>query len=104
MKAIKSDTTLAIELHQIILQRRAIEKREQELKTFFKTKLSSLGVDTVTTGGILIKLVDRSRTDIDRKALMAVLGPDTVKQFERTTTYLQVDVSEMNANILRNVA
>lgn len=100
----KSDAELAIELKEVIDQRRTSEKREDELKSYFKTKLSGLGQDTANLGGILISLVSKSRTDIDRKAISAQFGPDFLKRFETKTCYLQVDVKEIAANLLKKAA
>ena len=100
----KSDASLALELKEMIDQRRAIEKREQELKSYFKTKLTNLGHDTATIGGILISLITKSRTDIDRKAIAAQFGADFLKSYERKTAYMQVDVKELAANLLKRSA
>lgn len=100
----KSDAILAIELHAVIQERRAIEKREQELKSFFKTKLTNLGHDTAVIGGVLISLVAKSRTDIDRKAIAAQLGADFLRRFETKTEYVQIDVKEVAANLLKRPA
>jgi hypothetical protein len=100
----KSDAALAIELKAVIDQRRVIEEREEELKRYFKTKLGNLGQDTANLGGILISLVPKSRTDIDKKAISAQMGADFLKQFETKTQYVQVDVKEISANLLRRAA
>lgn len=104
MKAIKSDATLALELHEIILERRSLDKRETELKGYFKTRLANLGINTVTIAGVLISLVDRERRDLDRKAIEAQFGPDLVKQFEKVTRFTQVDVKQLNEQMLKKAA
>ena len=97
----KSDAQLALELKETIDRRREIEKREDELKSYFKTKLGSLGQDTASVGGILISLTSKSRTDIDKKAIAAQMGADWLKQFEKKTNYTQVDVKEISVNLLK---
>ena len=100
----KSDAALAIELKEVICQRRIIEKREDELKSYFKTKLTSLGHDTASLGGILISLLSKTRTDIDRKAIACQMGADFLKRFETKTQYMQVDVKGIAANLLKKAA
>lgn len=100
----KSDALLANELKDLIEQRKVIVKREQELKSYFKTKLINLGHDTATIGGILISLIDKVRKDIDRKAISAQYGADFLKQFETKTKYVQVDVKEVAASLLKKAA
>lgn len=104
IKIHKSDAELAIELKAVIDQRRVIEKREEELKSYFKTKLTNLGNDTASLGGVLISLVSKSRTDIDKKAITAQMGADFLKQFEVKTSYIQVDVREIAMNLLKRAA
>lgn len=99
MLAQKTDAALALELLEVIEARRKIEKWESVLKEFFKTKMASLGVDTISAGGVLISLVEKSRSSLDRKALVAALGEDGVRIFEKETQYLQVDVKAMNEKL-----
>jgi hypothetical protein len=100
----RSDAELAIELKAVIDQRRAIEKREEELKSYFKTKLGNLGHDIANLGGVLISLVSKSRTDIDKKAIAGQMGADFLKRFEVKSRYIQVDVKEIAANLLKKAA
>ena len=100
----KSDAELALELKEVIDQRRAIEKREDQLKSYFKTKLASLGQDTANLGGVLISLVEKSRTGIDQKAISAQMGADFLKRFEVKTAYVQVDVKEIASRLLKMAA
>jgi hypothetical protein len=99
-----SDAELAIELKRVIELRRANEKREDELKSYFKSKLASIGQDTANVGGILISLVERSRTDIDKQAIAAQMGADFLKRFQTKTTFIIVDVKELAANLLMKAA
>ncbi len=100
----KSDSHLAIELLQVIEDRRALDKRESDLKEMFKLKMGHLGIDTLSLGGVLISLIQKSRTSLDRKSLVVALGKDTVAQFERTTEYTQVDVKEIESSISKIAA
>lgn len=100
----QNDVELALELKALIAQRRLVEKREKELKEYFKTRLASLGHDTANLGGVLISLMTKVRTDIDKKGLLAQYGPDFLTPFETKTGYIQVDVKELSANFLKKAA
>lgn len=82
----------AVELSLIIEQRKTAEKREKELKELFKTKMSEKNLDTLTIGGVLISLVEKSRTGLDRSALVAKFGEIAVSKCETQTDFIQVDV------------
>lgn len=106
MKALKlkTDIELAQELLKVISNRKDIEKREKELKAYFRTQFESLGIDTATIGKVLISLVSKTRTGLDQKAMVAKLGKEFVSQFESKTPYVQVDVKKANENIGQRVA
>jgi hypothetical protein len=88
----KTDAQLAQELLEVIEQRKSLDKRESDLKDLFKTKLNSQGINTLSVGGILISLVSKERSNLDKKALVAAFGEETVQGFERIAKYIQVDV------------
>jgi len=100
----KNDAMLAVELLEVIEARRKLDRREEELKGYFRTRLTNLNVDTVTVGGVLISLVEKSRSSLDRKALTASFGEDVIKRFERLTQYLQLDVKQINSAIGKRAA
>ena len=81
----------AKELLTAIKTRRELEKKEMELKEFFKSKRTDNYIDA---DGILISFSDKKRTSLDRKALEAKFGKDVIAQFETTTEYTQIDVKE----------
>lgn len=79
----------ALNLLKMIEQRKMIEKAEKELKDHFK---DLLGEDSIIiVGEVVISLSERTRTDLDKKALAAELG-DKIKQFEKSSTYQVMDV------------
>lgn len=90
----KTDAMLAKELNQVIQDRRALEKREAELKDFFKTRMSAMGTDTLSVGGILVSMVSKARSGLDAKALTVALGEDKIAEFQKVTEYVQVDVKQ----------
>ena len=100
----KSDIELAKDLLKIIEDRKEIEKKEKELKSYFRTQFESLGIDTATIGKVLISMVSKTRTGLDQKALIAKLGKEFVAQFVAETPYTQVDVKKANEDIGQKVA
>lgn len=100
----KTDAMLATELLTAIEQRKQSEKRESALKDYFKTKLGNMNLDTISFGGVLISLIGKSRSGLDRKALVAVFGEDTINQYEKVTQYTQVDVKIINENLIAKAA
>jgi hypothetical protein len=83
--------TKAKDLLNTIRTRRELEKKESELKEFFKTKNTDGFIDA---DGVLVTFTDKKRTSLDRKALEAKFGKDVIAQFEVTTEYTQIDVKE----------
>ena len=75
----------AIELYELTEQRRAIEKREKELKEFFKEEIGEGGA--LNAGPIIILLENCQRTSLDKKQLVIELGAERVKKFERVTYF-----------------
>jgi hypothetical protein len=83
--------TKAKELLNAIRMRRELEKKETELKDFFKSKNTDGFIDA---DGVLLTFTNKTRTGLDRKALEAKFGKDVIAQFETSTEYTQVDVKE----------
>lgn len=104
MKPIKSDLTLAQELQAVIEERRLIEKREANLKNYWKTRLENLGLDSIMLGGVLISLSSKSRNSLDRKALVAAFGEDGIKAFDKITKYIQLDVRLIKEQVAKKAA
>lgn len=100
----KSDALIANELLEVIEQRRQLDRREEELKSYFRTRLKGLNVDTVTIGGILISLVEKSRSSLDRKALEVAFTYEVISRYEKITTYTQVDIKQANVGTQRKAA
>ncbi len=86
----KTDIDLAIELSHVIAERRTLEKRETELKDYFKNKINDFGV--IRVGDVIIVLSECERESLDRKALETELGVDRVKEFVNITTYTKLEV------------
>ena len=100
----KNDANLALELVEVVEQRRNLDRREDELKNYFRTRLTGLNLDTVTVGGVLISLTEKCRTSLDRKALEVAFGVDVLTRFEKITPYVQLDVKLVNARSFKKVA
>lgn len=100
----KNNALIANELLEVIERRKALERKEQELKNYFKTHLSSLNIDTVNVGGVLISLVNKSRSSLDRNALEVAFGSEVISRYEKVTSYIQVDVKQANASVQKKVA
>lgn len=81
----------AKELLAAIRLRRDLEKKESELKEFFKAKNTDGHIDA---DGVLVTFTNKTRTSLDRKALEAKFGKEVIAQFETSTEYTQVDVKE----------
>ncbi len=86
----KSDIEKANELFELIEARKEIERKERELKDYFK----AMGEAAIKANDILITLTEKERTNLDRKALQAFMG-DKLVEFETTTEYVQVDVKRV---------
>ena len=93
MKTIKakSDILKAQELFNLIEARKEIEKKERELKDYFK----AMGEVAIKANDILITLTEKERTNLDKLALTAFLGPDKIHEFETVTEYVKVDVKRV---------
>lgn len=93
MKTIRSQSDIlkAQELFNLIEARKEIEKKERELKDYFK----AMGEVAIKANDILITLTEKERTNLDKLALTAFLGPDKIHEFETVTEYVQVDVKRV---------
>jgi hypothetical protein len=93
MKTIRSQSDIlkAQELFNLIEARKEIEKKERELKDYFK----AMGEVAIKANDILITLTEKERTNLDKLALTAFLGIDKLSEFETTTHYQQVDVKKV---------
>ena len=100
----KNNALIANELVEVIELRRQLERKEQELKNYFKTHLSNLNIDTVTVGGVLISLVEKNRSSLDRKALDVAFGNEVISRYEKVTQYVQVDVKLIQSGTQRKAA
>lgn len=83
-ESIKNATALL----DIIEQRKELEKKEKELKDYFKL-LTPEGI--IEAGKIVVMIKLKSRTGLDRSALVKELG-DKIHDFEVTTEYKEVTV------------
>ena len=90
----KTDVQFAKELIEVIEQRKRLDKREADLKDLFKVKMTNQGINTLTLGNVLVSLVQKNRTALDKKALVTAYGEDVVSQFEKVTEYIQVDIKD----------
>lgn len=100
----KTDAQLAKELIEVIEQRKRLDKRESDLKDLFKVKMTNQGINTLTLGNVLVSLVPKSRTALDKKALVTAYGEEVVSQFERITEYTQVDIKDESVTNSKKVA
>lgn len=92
MKNLRSenDKQKAIELKKLIDQMKELSKREKELKEHFKSKLES----SAKCGDILVCIDERERTSLDKKELQKLLG-DSIKEYEKTTTYKTISLKDV---------
>lgn len=90
----KTDAQLVKELVEVIEQRKRLDKRESDLKDLFKVKMTNQGINTLALGNVLVSLVQKSRTALDKKALVTAYGEEVVSQFEKVTEYIQVDIKD----------
>jgi len=100
----KTDAKLATELLEVIEQRKCLDKRESDLKDLFKTKLNSQGITTLSVGGVLISLVSKERSSLDKKGLVAAFGEKLIQGFEKVSKYVQVDVKSEAVTRSKKVA
>lgn len=81
------------QLNECIENRKANEKVEKELKAVLK---ELMGTDmTLEAGDLMVVVEERSRTDVDKKALLAIVGPDVVAQCSKSTTYDIISIKTM---------
>lgn len=82
----------AVLLMAIIEQRRIAEKKEKELKEFFRAEAQGEG--SILAGDILITFSNEERAILDKKSLITAFGENVIKQFERITEYIKIDVKK----------
>lgn len=98
------EAQLAKELIEVIEQRKRLDKRESDLKDLFKIKMTNQGINTLTLGNVLVSLVQKSRTALDKKALVTAYGEEVISQFEKATEYIQVDVKDESVTYSKKAA
>lgn len=76
-------------LHALIQARLEIEKEEAELKEFFKADIKD---GLLEAGSVIITLETKERTSLDKKSLIEQMGADFVKNFEKVSEYIQINV------------
>lgn len=91
----KQKIELAQELLSVIEQRKALEKRESELKTYFKDELGNKP-DLLEAGNVVIMLIEKARTSLDKEGLTNKFGIAVISEFEKTTTYLETQVKKVS--------
>ena len=92
MKVLKSERTkeMAAELFALISQRKEIERREKELKDYFKSTMAEHTL--IRAGDYSVILKDAVTSSIDRKALIAAKGEQFVAGFTKETHYQKVEI------------
>lgn len=82
---------LAEELADILKQKSNLEKRENELKAYFKNELENKpGV--LEAGNVMIIVDQKNRSGLDRTALETKFSVDVIRLFEKTTQFLTISV------------
>lgn len=76
-------------LAELIEIRKTNEIEENSLRTFFKGLLAP--TDSLTAGKWLIITSEKTRTDLDKKALTSWFG-EALRRYERKTTYSILEV------------
>lgn len=87
-----SDQQKAALLFDLIEQRKEMEKKEKELKDYFRSVLSADQINVVHVGGYIVSVADRVTTTIDRKLMAEILGDDEVRKYEKKTPYQILDI------------
>ena len=87
----KQKEELGQELMMIRSKMKKMAAREKELTSLFKEELPA-GESSVF-GSIVILLESKSRTNLDKAALIEELGLDKVKSFEYKSDFVSVKVS-----------
>ena len=87
------DDTRARQLFEIIAMRKELEKKEKDLKDYFRQKL--MLTDACNVGEYVVTSSERERTDIDRDGLKLLLG-ESLRAYEKKTKYSIIDVKRRN--------
>lgn len=85
----KDKISKANELLKLVSSRKQNEKRESELKEYFKNEIKD-GV--LECGNVTIIILDAKKSSLDRKGLEQEFGLEAVKAFEKITEYKKVEV------------
>lgn len=80
----------AVELLKVVEQRRELESRESELKTYFKNLAGDEAV--LACEGIVMIISERQRTAMSTDLLKREFGEEFVKRYEIKSHYQQVDI------------
>lgn len=92
MKKLNKFAIAAEELMNLRSRRKALDEAEKTIK---ESLLAALGDETAAEAGkYLIMQSDRTRTDLDKKALEVELGEE-LRRFEKQTTYTILEVKVM---------
>ena len=94
MKIITNQTeiNMARELAGLKSQIKTLEKRHDEIVSFFKTNYK--GESLLKLDSFVVIMKDQERSTLDRKALEAQLGIDNVLPFVKTTNSVVLTVQE----------
>ena len=87
---IENSEILANELYQLASERRAIEKREAKLKTFFKDLMGNDSVMRV--GPFMMTMKDCMVTNLDRERLVTDMGEPFLQKYLVATQYKRFDI------------
>lgn len=92
MKTMRSQKIIAAaeELSAVIESRKALEKRERELKDLFKVELGDEKVGRV--GNYVIMITDCQTSTIHRDRLIADMGLEWVHNYTQITKYKKVTI------------
>jgi hypothetical protein len=81
----------AAEIKKLRDHKKTIEERLDELTTIVKGFMDNQTI--VHVGPFVIVLSEKTRTDLDKKALTTLLGED-LKKYEKKTTYKTLEIKQ----------
>lgn len=87
----KENVNFAKELSELIDKRKKLEKREKELKNFFKSLL--LDSNAMQIGDFVLTLDDCKRSSFDNDLLKDLLGPK-IDDYKKVTHYKKLDIKK----------
>lgn len=94
----------AKELHDCIEKRKALDKRETELKSLFKNQMLVTKSDTMLIGDILISKTNKSKRLLDKDLLIQKFGASEISQCEKISEYAQIDVKQVEGFKKSNIS